>query len=52
MRGLLTAIAALLVTAPAMNAETVLCKYENGTMTNVTISGTTKRRKKISSHLC
>lgn len=42
MRGLLTAITALLALTPAMNAETVLCKYENGTMTNVTISGTTK----------
>lgn len=41
LRGLLTAVIALFALVPAMNAETVLCSYADGSMTNITISGTT-----------
>ncbi len=41
LRGLLTAVIALYALVPAMNAETLLCSYANGSMTNITISGTT-----------
>lgn len=41
LRGLLTAVIALFALVPAMNAETLLCSYANGSMTNITISGTT-----------
>lgn len=41
LRGLLTAVIALFALVPAMNAETVLCSYANGSMTNISISGTT-----------
>ena len=41
LRGLLTAVIALFALVPAMNAETLLCSYANGSMTNISISGTT-----------
>ena len=41
LRGLLTAVIALFALVPAMNAETLLCSYADGSMTNITISGTT-----------
>ena len=41
VRGLLTAVIALFALVPAMNAETLLCSYANGSMTNISISGTT-----------
>lgn len=41
LRRLLTAVIALFALVPAMNAETLLCSYANGSMTNISISGTT-----------
>lgn len=41
LRGLLTAVIALFALVPAMNAETLLCSYADGSMTNISISGTT-----------
>ncbi|WP_300131966.1 pectate lyase [Duncaniella sp.] len=41
VRGLLTAVIALFASVSVMKAETLLCSYANGSMTNITISGTT-----------